>query len=395
MATILAECPICRKKQAIRNKLCACGNDLDKAKRNGKIRFWLNYRLAGGKQRREPAGETLAAAEIKKGEVLKQVQQGTLPEIAINKKLTMQELVDWHLGRPTVKKLAYYPTLQFNLASFCQVFGPRPVASIKPSELEDYQAQRLAEGFSESYTDQQVQAAKTVINAAFADEKVSDKVFRSFRRVDKLLSHKRRNANARGRIISWEEYRRLLECLAPHLRPIVSTAFLTGMRRGEILGLTWDKVDLATRVIRLAAEDTKDREARAVPICQELYSILKVIPRAIHISRVFLYKGKPMRDIRDGLRRACKKAGIAYGRCESEGITFHDLRHSFNTHMRKAGVPESVIMEITGHSTREMFDRYNTVDHDDVKNAVDQMEVFFASVDQTVDQEAAGHQKRG
>ena len=45
--------------------------------------------------------------------------------------------------------------------------------------------------------------------------------------------------------------------------------------------------------------------------------------------------------------------------------------------MRKAGVPESVIMEITGHSTREMFDRYNTVDHKDLKEASKQMGKFL------------------
>jgi hypothetical protein len=39
--------------------------------------------------------------------------------------------------------------------------------------------------------------------------------------------------------------------------------------------------------------------------------------------------------------------------------------------MRKAGVAESVIMKITGHSTREMFDRYNTVDGEDTRKAVD------------------------
>ena len=46
--------------------------------------------------------------------------------------------------------------------------------------------------------------------------------------------------------------------------------------------------------------------------------------------------------------------------------------------MRKAGVPESVIMEITGHSTREMFDRYNTIDEDDTRKAVDQLEVYLS-----------------
>ena len=56
------------------------------------------------------------------------------------------------------------------------------------------------------------------------------------------------------------------------------------------------------------------------------------------------------------------------------------MRHTFNTNMRKAGVPESVIMEITGHSSREMFDRYNTVDEGDTRKAVEQLEGYFAYV---------------
>jgi hypothetical protein len=57
--------------------------------------------------------------------------------------------------------------------------------------------------------------------------------------------------------------------------------------------------------------------------------------------------------------------------------------------MRKALVPESVIMEITGHSTREMFDRYNSIDDEDTRQAVDQFRVFLRSVDQPVDQEVS------
>jgi hypothetical protein len=54
--------------------------------------------------------------------------------------------------------------------------------------------------------------------------------------------------------------------------------------------------------------------------------------------------------------------------------------------MRKAGVPESVIMEITGHYTRQMFDRYNTVDDEDRRQAVDKLSGHFQIVDQIVDQ---------
>lgn len=55
--------------------------------------------------------------------------------------------------------------------------------------------------------------------------------------------------------------------------------------------------------------------------------------------------------------------------------------------MRKAGVAESVIMDITGHSTRSMFDRYNTIDDEDTRKAINQLVGQFAIVDQSVDQE--------
>lgn len=162
------------------------------------------------------------------------------------------------------------------------------------------------------------------------------------------------------------------------------------MRRGEILCLTWNKVDLKGRVIQLEAEDTKDNEPRYIPICDELYEILRAHPtrlqEAISDNHVFQYEGKPLKDIRSALRTACHKACIPYGRFIKDGFVFHDLRHSFNTYMRKSGVPESVIMKITGHSTREMFDRYNTVDAEDARQAINKMQNYFANVDQSVDQ---------
>jgi integrase len=143
------------------------------------------------------------------------------------------------------------------------------------------------------------------------------------------------------------------------------------MRRKEILSLTWNKVELKNRLIELEAKDTKNNKPRIIPICDELYAVLKNVPEAIHDKHVFLFRGKPVIDIRTALKSACVKAKIPYGRKVKNGFTFHDLRHTFNTNMRKAGVPESVIMEITGHTTKEMFDRYNTIDKADLKKAIE------------------------
>lgn len=103
-------------------------------------------------------------------------------------------------------------------------------------------------------------------------------------------------------------------------------------------------------------------------------------------DHVFLYYGKPIeKRFETALKAACEEAGIKYGRKVEEGFTFHDLRHGFVTEMRRAGVPRSVTMSITGHAPKDMNDRYDTVNDQDRLNGI-RMLVFFRSVDQNVDQ---------
>jgi integrase len=212
----------------------------------------------------------------------------------------------------------------------------------------------------------------------------------TFKRVKKLL---KKNANARNSILPLDKFDILLSKSPQYLLGILATGFYTGMRKSEILGLTWDKIDLENRFISLEATDTKDKEPRLIPICDELYEILKLRSKALHHNYVFTYRGNPIKtNFRRSLATACKKADISYGRKVKGGFTFHDLRHTFNTYMRKAGVAESVIMKITGHSTREMFDRYNTIDADDARYAMERFKSFLirngsASVTQTVNQD--------
>jgi integrase len=224
-----------------------------------------------------------------------------------------------------------------------------------------------------------------VIYKAFKNNLVGGDTLRIFQGVEKKL---KRNANARSTIITPGQFKDLMENLPPHVRAILATAFYTGMRRGEILSLTWPRVDMESRVIRLEAKNTKDRESRKIPICEELYQVFRELPRDPYDDHVFLNQGAPVNAerIRNFLMAACKAAGIGYGRKLEDGFVFHDLRHCFNTYMRKAGVSESVIMRMTGHSSREMFDRYNKVDEDDMKIASAKMRDFLKGVDQTVDQ---------
>jgi integrase len=93
---------------------------------------------------------------------------------------------------------------------------------------------------------------------------------------------------------------------------------------------------------------------------------------------------KSMRDIRDGIKRACKPAKIKYGRNVRDGWTLHDLRHAFTTNMRRAGVPEREIMAITGHCSRSTFDRYSKVDEADLHQAIKRLEVFSTGISKSI-----------
>jgi integrase len=134
-------------------------------------------------------------------------------------------------------------------------------------------------------------------------------------------------------------------------------------------------------MIPLVSDDTKEGLSKKVPISKTLKNTLKKLPRGLDNDYVFLFKGKPLRDIRDGLMRGCNDAGIPYGQKAKNGFMFHDLRHTTQTFMRKAGVDKNVRAVIFGHSIGADMDfRYDYVDESDSLDAVDSTEAFLESV---------------
>jgi integrase len=165
------------------------------------------------------------------------------------------------------------------------------------------------------------------------------------------------------------------------------------MREGEVLQLKWGMVSLKDRTIKLPKEITKDNEDREIPICEDLYQTLNGLPRGIQGDyNVFTHRGKAIKDIRTGLKMACEKAKIIYGRFKDDGFIYHDLRRTFYTEARRAGVPDSVIKEITGHSRNQVTDRYDDVSIDDKRNAIERLIQYrraqIANVTQNVTQTA-------
>lgn len=380
---IFLKCPICKAQNRAKSKKCKCGLNIDALKKTCSAVYYIEYRLPDGKKKREKVGNSYNEAVAAEG--LRKVQKAENKILDINKdaNVTFNALSEWFFFTPHFQKLKYKNVLKINIETFCKTFGNYTIKSITRLDLENYQIKRIDEGKKPSYIDQEIGAARNMLNIAWCDDRISGDPLRPFQKIKKLL---RKNENARDITISYEDFLDLLSVMKKHARDIMATAFFTGMRNGEIVALTWDRVDLEKRVITLESKHTKTNSKRMVPICADLHAIFKNIPRHIIVDEdgirsfspfVFLYKGYPVKSIRASLENACKNVGIPYGRNKKDGITFHDFRHTFTTYMRQSGVHDSVIMAITGHKTYDMFHRYNSVKPHEQVEGVNDMERFI------------------
>lgn len=184
-----------------------------------------------------------------------------------------------------------------------------------------------------------------------------------------------RENNTRDRVLGREGFDQLLGVAPTHLRPILVMAYHTGMQESESLRLTWDRVDLKAEVIRLPPEDTKTQDWRIIPLTKGLSETLKnatiyLDKAGQRVPSVFTYAGKPIGSVRRAFDIACREAGIT-------DMVFHDLRHTFVTDMRRAGVDYFRIMAITGHKTMSAFKRYHTIDHQDLHHAIGQLDTYL------------------
>jgi len=382
---ILAECPRCHRKQAGKNKFCiGCGNDLDKAKRSKRVKYWITYRMPGGKQRRELIGTSIAEARDAEGKRWGQKRENRIWDMIPESDITYQELADWYLQLEETKSRVYYPNLKSTLKHFLEVFGDTSVRDTKSNDLGSYQVQMQKKNWSSAYIDKQIEAAKNLVNKAFDNDLIHGNCLKPFRKVKKMT---RKGDNARTRVLSYSEYLSIYNALRDHIKPLFAMGFWTGMRRGEILKLEWQHIDLSARIIRLPAGMVKERKAKTIPISKRLRSIVMQIPDRGKTDHIFTYAGKPIKDFSQGLESACRQVGIVYGRSGGDGFIFHDLRRTFTTNARRAGIPKNIIMAIQGHSRGDdMNARYDRISESDLIDAIDKLEVFFQNVDQNVDQ---------
>ncbi|MDO6415461.1 site-specific integrase [Sphingomonas sp. BIUV-7] len=157
--------------------------------------------------------------------------------------------------------------------------------------------------------------------------------------------------SVRVRYLTQDQAKVLLERLPAHQREVVLFALATGLRQGNVLGLTWDRVDMTRRQATIEHGDTKNGDALGVPLNDVAMGVLGR-QKGKNRVYVFTYRGDRLRSANNRAWRSALKA------CGITNFRWHDLRHTWASWLRQNDVPTWVLQELGGWKSESMVRRY-------------------------------------
>ncbi len=320
--------------------------------------YWIRYAGLDGRVIRESSKST----KFKDAQDLliarkQAIREGKQPETKKIGNHNFKELAEQY--QKFSERQRCYRSKIYLIRQLTEAFGQIPLRRFNPMLLEQYQTERIKKGKKPATVNRLLATVKHMFTKAVEWEMVEEETLKRVRKVRFLEEN-----NRRLRYLTKDECQILIRACDQHLRPIVITALNSGMRKAEILNLKWDNVDLNHGFILL--DQTKNGERREIPInatvrevLDELFRGTKNGPRRIDVRYVFYDPTtgkpsedvKPYKDVKRSFASACRRAKI-------EDFRFHDLRHTFASHLVMSGVDLTTVKELLGHKTLTMTLRY-------------------------------------
>ncbi|MEW6720824.1 MAG: tyrosine-type recombinase/integrase [Thermodesulfobacteriota bacterium] len=342
--------------------------------------WYIDY-YAGGKRHVEAVGPLKKDAEAALGGIKKEIREGRWFPRKL-REVPFDDLVDEYEGAAKSKR-SYHVEKSY-IAKVKEYFEGRLLSELTPLDVERFKADRKG-----TPTRGNRPRTGTAVNRELACLRAMLNKAVQWGMIEKNPAARVKmfpEPPGRNCFLTVEQAGRLLDACAPHLRSIVLCALETGMRKAEILGLRWS--DIRNGMVYLPANRTKNGKPREVPVSQRLSTELLRLRnrrRTEDVSvasdlvfqpprkRVGKRRGKvevvtgPMRSIRNAWDTALEKAGIA------PTFHFHDLRHTFASHQKMAGVDDYTLMELLGHSDFTMMKRYAHLTPEHKRKAVEML----------------------
>ncbi len=240
-----------------------------------------------------------------------------------------------------------------------KIFGDVPLSGISTGKIIEYRNVRLddpifshdkvveGKNIKDSTVNRELACLRGMLNLAAKEGKIKE--LPSF----EMESEKK---FARKRVISEEEYQKLLRQSPRYLQRVLIGLYETAMRISEVLELTWDRIDERVGVINLLPEDNKEDDKRTIPISPTLQEVLDELRMeqkkvADIANRVFTRQGKAIKNLRTAFEGAKDRAKI-------QDVVIHDFRHTAITRWAVLGVPQEAAMLASGHKSLAMHYRY-------------------------------------
>jgi integrase len=337
--------------------------------KKGKIRWYLDFKGASGKRVQKVVTHALCPEEAVvalKNEITK-VFRSEYDIQSPKTKAGFGEFAKIYLDNyAKVKKRSWESDQKYIRAQLVPFFGSMALHEINPLHVSQFISKRLKDGVRKSSINRELTVMKKMLNLAIEwdfDLAKNPVVKGNYFAEDEFK---------RDRTLSQEEEKRLIKASSPHLRPILVCALSTGMRHGEVLGLSWDDVDLEKKQIIVRAECSKSGRSRTIPMNSVLYDVLRKLKLKSNGTggKVFLYedpsmgKERPVKTVRRAFTQACRRAGI-------NNFRFHDLRHTFATRLIDRGADPVSVKNLLGHANLKTTEIYLHSSLSQMKKAVD------------------------
>jgi integrase len=290
----------------------------------------------------------------------------------VHDELTLWRATEIFLNYPTVRDCKSKDRYIYSLKNLIRKIGKdKPLKDLWAPDVRLYQSDRLADGASPTTVNWETSTLSRLFGVMIEMRLLETNPVR-------MVEQLSRKGSEREAYIAQCDIGVIAENCPVWFRPLIWTAFFTGMRRGEILGLKRQCVKLSKRIITLAPDETKEGHWKRVPIHRDLVPILEDAMRltVLGCEDVFLVQDRrglrpiPKETARNPWPRACKKLGL-----EKPWPRFHDLRHTWKTNARRSGMDPEIREAILGHSTKErsVSERYGRISDQELVNAIDSM----------------------
>ena len=341
--------------------------------------WWIKYQVAGrpvcvssGSEKKEDAKKLLREREhlVDNGAAITaQVNRVTFEDAAADL------VTDYKTNRRRSLRVVELRITK-HLAPF---FGRRRLMTISTVDVRAFAATRQAARASNAEINRELILLKRMCRLAMQAGKLMVQPYIP------LL----KEANIRTGFFEREQFESVQRHLPAHLRGIVAFAYVTGWRTpSEILPLEWRCVDLNAGEVRLDAGSTKNGEARTFPLTTALRRVLEdqqqiaedlKRARGVIARYVFCYTDGPKAGQRVSESAFIHRWGRARVAAGCPGRIPHDFRRTAVRNLVRAGVPERVAMQLTGHKTRAVFERYNITSPSDLREAAQRLDAYASA----------------